>query len=91
MYEVGQKITLTDKERAFIRRRPAKEAFLAVIEFRGPRGRRYRPTRTAPELTALHAEERAQEIRNRPYAHGAYATSSAVYRVNALGYVQEVL
>lgn len=46
-----QKIQLTDDERALARRSTDKAVFVAVVEFTGPRGRKYRPIRTDAKVT----------------------------------------
>jgi len=80
-----ERFKLTDKERSLGKRRPTKTLFVAVINFRGPRGRRYRPMRTAATMTPQQALDQAQDIRTRPYAHGAFATTTTLYAVDFIG------
>lgn len=79
---------LNDRERALAKRRPNKTVFVALVMFRGPRGRNYTPIRTAACLTADLARDAAQDIRNARYAHGAYPTSTWIHEVDFIGRVQ---
>lgn len=84
------KIALSDAERAMIRRRPSKTGLVGVVNFRGPRGRQYRPIRTAACVGRVGVEREIAEIRGKRYANGAFATSAAIRTVNHLGVVLDV-
>jgi hypothetical protein len=80
---------LTDQERAQIRRLRARVGYVGVVHFRGPRGRRYRPTRTSVCVTREQADTAVAGLRAGQYRGNPIPTSSAVYTVDHLGRIQE--
>lgn len=85
---VDRKIDLSQSERNLAKRRPSKTVEVAVINFRGPRGRKYRPIRTAACLNRGLAVAAAREIRCRRYANGAFPTSTEILTVDFIGRVK---
>lgn len=81
------KIRLSDQERAKIRRQADKCAWVGVIKFSGPRGRRYRPVRTGICITEERVQREVAEIKSRRYANGAYPHGVEYVLVNQLGEV----
>lgn len=69
--------------------RPAAErtGYVVVVQFSGPRGRRYRPMRTAVHLDMDAAIAEAERIKGGRYAHGAYPTSDELREVTCTGKV----
>lgn len=83
------RINLTDAERLRVVGH-GRHALVGIVDFRGPRGRRYRSTRTGIHFTAERVQEEIDRIRGGRYAHGAYAYASTVRVVNHLGQLSEV-
>lgn len=81
------KIQLTHDERALARRQDDKAVFVAVVDFRGPRGRNYRPIRGAAKVTEAGALAQAELIRGKNYANNATPTLTTLFVVDALGNV----
>ncbi len=82
-----KRITLNDSERALLRRLPDRTGYVAIVNFRGPRGRNYVPIRTAAYLTIELAEKAAADIRGRRYKNNAMPIGTELYAVDALGRV----
>lgn len=87
-----RRFSLTDEDRdRIIRNRasgvPAAErtGYVGTVEFRGPRGRRYRTTWIAVRLTVDEAIADVETIRKRRYAAGAFPTRDDVVEVDAYG------
>jgi hypothetical protein len=83
-----EKIELKQEDRDFVKRRPNKEAYVGVVWFRGPRGRKYRPVRTKVHLTADYAANEVWDIRSRTYRNGAFPIRHEVYVIDFLGNVK---
>lgn len=81
------RIELSQASRDLAKRRPSKTVFVGVINFRGPRGRRYRPTVTQVAINPEQARLFVEKKRNGNYAHGAFPVSHAVYELDFCGNV----
>lgn len=82
-----ERFNLNDKERALGKRRPDKTLYLGVVRFRGPRGAKYRPVRTAAVMTPELALEGVADIRSRRYKNNPYPTGHTIYAVDFIGRV----
>jgi hypothetical protein len=82
-----ERIALSDKERALVRRLKERTAYIGIADFRGPRGRKYIPIRTEASVTIEQAEQALERITHAQYAHGAFPTKSELYAVDQLGRV----
>lgn len=82
-----ERFQITDEERARVLRTADKVGYVGVVRFRGPRGRRYRPVRTAVCLTLEQAEAAVTDIRGRQYRSGAFPIGHDVYAVDHIGRV----
>lgn len=82
-----RRIPLTDEERALARRLPEKAVWVGVVNFRGPRGRKYRPLRTKARATEETVREEIADIRSRQYRGGAFAYAPELLLVDQLGNV----
>lgn len=81
------KIQLTDDERALARRSIDKAVFVALVEFTGPRGRKYRSVRTAAKVTEGAVLALVQIIHDKRYANNATPGRTTLFQVDALGNV----
>jgi hypothetical protein len=81
------RIALTDSERALARRRPDHIVYVGIVSFRGPRGRDYRPVRTAACVTLDAAEQAVTKIRGKQYRNGAFPIGYELVAVDHLGRV----
>jgi hypothetical protein len=84
---IPTRIQLSDSDRAMIRRRADKTGYVGLVDFRGPRGRKYRGVHTGAKLTLELAENAVAELRGRRWAHGAYVSEVEYVAVNQLGEV----
>lgn len=80
-------IALTDDERALARRLPDKVVYVAIVDFRGPRGRNYRPIRSDAKVSEASALAQAETIRNKRYRNNARPTATTLFMVDPLGNV----
>jgi hypothetical protein len=80
---------LTREESAMIGRRPAKVGYIGTVQFRGPRGRKYRGVRTEARATLDRAIADVAAIRARQYRNGAVPTSDDIHAVDFMGRVVE--
>lgn len=84
------KISDDDRE-AIIRNRasgkPAAErtGFIGVVDFRGPRGGKYRPVWYAVRLTPEEALADVEKIYGKRYARGAAPVADDIVEINAYG------
>ena len=82
------KFSLSDAQKRDLRLRGTDaEAYVAVVDFRGPRGRRYRPVVRGTYRSVEQAIQEIAHVRSRPYASGAFPTGDKVYAVNWKGEV----
>lgn len=84
-----RRVQLTDDERALARRSGDKAVYVAVVHFRGPRGRRYRPIRTDARVTENAVLQQAHTIRCKRYAGSPIVTGTELLLCDPLGQVIE--
>lgn len=88
--QTERRVELRQEERNLVKRRPNKTGYIARVEFRGPRGRKYIATRSAVQINREFAEREAQKIRGGNYKHGAFPTKTEILSVDFIGRVTAV-
>lgn len=84
---VTTKVHLSDADRALIRRRSDKQAYVAILHFRGPRGRRYRASRTPVRVIPETVTKDVAEMRLRHWKDGAYISEIEYLIIGPFGNV----
>jgi len=65
-----------------------RTGYVGIARYRGPRGRTYRPMRTAVCLDLDAAIAELDRLTSKPYAHQAYCAETDVVEVDSTGQVR---